>query len=97
MGDDSSFINEESDNNIFDRSNNTAVANSDVEINDINKLKTEVMALKMFVIEQLYIIKQSVGSTKTSACNSSSKNNIYIDSLHDQIHEKLYYSILTKL
>ena len=30
-GDDNSFINEESDNNIFDRSDNTAVANSDVD------------------------------------------------------------------
>ena len=43
-------------------------------------------ALKMFVTEQLYIIKQSVGSPKTSVCNCSSKNNIYIDSLHDQIN-----------
>ena len=39
MVDDSSFINEESDDNIFNRSDNTAVANSDVEINDANKLK----------------------------------------------------------
>ena len=54
---DSNFISEESDNNIFNR--------SDVEIIDVNKLKTEVMVLKMFVIEQLYIIKQSVGSPKT--------------------------------
>ena len=54
---DSNFISEESDNNIFNR--------SDVEIIDVNKLKTEVMVLKMFVTEQLYIIKQSVGSPKT--------------------------------
>ena len=67
----------------FHRSDNVAVANSDVEIIDVNKLKTEVAALKMFVTEQLYIIKQSVGSPKTSACNCSPKNNIYIDSLHD--------------
>ena len=46
MVDDSSFINEESDDNIFNRSDNTAVANSDVEINDANKLKTEIMELK---------------------------------------------------
>ena len=46
MVDDSSFINEESDDNIFNRSDNTAVANSDVEINDANKLKTETMELK---------------------------------------------------
>ena len=86
MVDDSSFINEESDNNILNRSDNTAVANSDAEINDVNKLRSEVTALKMFVTEQLYIIKQSVGSPKTSLCNCSSKNNICIDSLHDQIN-----------
>ena len=85
-GDDSNFIGEESDNNIFNHSDNAAVANSDVEIIDLNKLKIEVAALKMFVNEQLYIIKQSVGSPKTSVCNCSSKNNIYIDSLHDQIN-----------
>ena len=86
MGDDSSFIREEADNNIFNSRDNSTVANSDVETNDINKLKTEVVALKMFVTEQLYIIKQSVGSPKTSVCNCSSKNNIYIDSLLDQIN-----------
>ena len=86
MGDDSSFIREESGNIIFNRSDNAAVANSDVETNDINKLKTEVMALKMSATKQLYIMKQSVGSPKTSVCNCSSKNNIYIDSLHDQIN-----------
>ena len=36
MGDDSSFIREESDNNIFNSRDNVAVANSDVETNDIN-------------------------------------------------------------
>ena len=40
----------------------------------------------MFVTEQLFIIKQLAGSPETSACNYSSKNNIYMDSLHDQIH-----------
>ena len=82
MVDDSSFIKEESDNNILNR---TAVANGDAEFNDVNKLGTEAMALKMFVTEQLYIIKQSVGSPKTSLCNCSPKNNTYIDSLLDQI------------
>ena len=41
MGDDSSFINEEFDNNIFYRSGNTVVLNIDIEISDVNKLKTE--------------------------------------------------------
>ena len=85
MKDGSNFISEESDNNIFNRSDNTAVPNSDTEIIDINKLKTEAVTLKMFVTEQLYIIKQSIGSPKTSVCDCSSQNNICIDSLHDQI------------
>lgn len=72
-GYDSSSINEESDNNIFNRSDSVAVANSDFEIKDVNKLKTETMALKMFVTEQFYIIKQSVGSPKASKSNCSSK------------------------
>ena len=37
----------------FHRSDNVAVANSDVEIIDVNKLKTEVVALKMFVTEPI--------------------------------------------
>ena len=76
IGDDSNFISEESDNSISNHSDNAAVGNSDIEIIDVNKLKTEVEALKIFVTEQLYIIKESVGSPKTSACNCSSKNNI---------------------
>ena len=43
-GDDGNFISEESDNNIFNRNDNAAVANSDVEIIDVNKWKTEVAA-----------------------------------------------------
>ena len=84
--DDSSFINEESDNNVLNLIDKTAVANdtandvaNDVEINDANKLKTKVMPLKMVVTKHLQIIKQSVGSPTTSVCNCSSKNNIYID------------------
>ena len=72
-GYDSSSINEESDNNIFNRSDSVAVANSDFEIKDVTKLKTETMALKMFVTEQFYIIKQSVGSPKASKSNCSSE------------------------
>ena len=84
MGDNSSFINEESDNKFSDCSDDTVVTNSDV--NDVTKLKTELMALKMFVTDQLYILKQSVGCPKTSECNFSSKESIYINSLHDQIN-----------
>ena len=49
VGDDSNSISEKSDINIFNRSDNLAVANSEVEIIDVNKFKTEVAALKMFV------------------------------------------------
>ena len=84
MGDNSSFINEKSDNKFSDCSDDTVVTNSDV--NDITKLKTELMALKMFVTDQLYILKQSVGCPTTSECNFSSKESIYINSLHDQIN-----------
>ena len=55
IGDDSSFIREESGNNIFNSCDNAAVANSDIETNDINKLKTEVMALKIIVTKQLLL------------------------------------------
>ena len=84
MGDNSSFINEESDNKFSDCSDDTVVTNSDV--NDVTKLKTELLALKMFVTDQLYILKQSVGCPKTSECNFSSKESIYINLLHDQIN-----------
>ena len=84
MGDNSSFINEESDNKFSDCSDDTVVTNSDVK--DVTKLKTKLMALKMFVTDQLYISKQSVGCPTTSECNFSSKESIYINSLHDQIN-----------
>ena len=84
MGDNSSFINEESNNKFCDCSDDTVVTNSDV--NDVTKLKPELLALKMFVTDQLYILKQSVGCPKTSECNFSSKESIYINSLHDQIN-----------
>ena len=84
MGDNSSFINEESDNKFSDCSDDNVVTNSDV--NDVTKLKTELLALKMFVTDQLYILKQSVGCPKTSECNFSSKESIYINLLHDQIN-----------
>ena len=51
MGDDSNFISEESGNNSFNHSDNATVANSDVEIIDLNKLKTEAAVLKMFATE----------------------------------------------
>ena len=50
------------------------------------------MALKMFVTDQLYLLKQSVGSPKTSECNcnySDNSNNIHVNSLIEQMEEFL--------
>ena len=50
------------------------------------KLKTELSALKMFVTEQFYLLKQSVGNPKNTSCNCNNSSEIYIKSLNDQIH-----------
>ena len=63
---------------IFDCSDNTIIDKSDSE-NDLTKLKTEPLALKMFVSEQIYLLKQSVGTPNTSRDN-------YIKSLEEQIY-----------
>ena len=55
-------------------------------IKDLDKLKTEVMSLKMFVTDQLYLLKQSVGNLKTPECNYNRKSDIYIKSIIEQIH-----------
>ena len=55
-------------------------------IKDLDKLKTEVMSLKMFVTDQLYLFKQSVGNLKTPECNYNRKSGIYIKSIIEQIH-----------
>ena len=48
--------NKESD-NTFEGRDDTIINNSDVDINDLGKLKTEVIALKMFITDQLYLLK----------------------------------------
>ena len=68
---------QERNDDIFDCSDNTIIDNSDSE-NDLTKLKTELLALKMFVSEQIYLLKQSVGTP-----NNNSDN--YIKSLEEQI------------
>ena len=55
-------------------------------IKDLDKLKMEVMSLKMFVTDQLYLLKQSVGNLKTPECNYNRKSDIYIKSIIEQIH-----------
>ena len=61
MADGSNIDNNESD-NAFEGSDDTIVINSDIDINDLDKLKTEVMDLKMFVTDQLYLLKQLDGN-----------------------------------
>ena len=63
MADGSNIDNKESD-NAFNGSDDTIITNSNVDINYLNKLKTEVTALKMFTTDQFYLLKQSVGNPK---------------------------------
>ena len=44
------------------------------------------MSLKMFVTDQLYLLKESVGNLKTPQCNYNRKSDIYIKSIIEQIH-----------
>ena len=44
------------------------------------------MALKMFITDQLHLLKQSIGYPKTPECNCNSKSDSYIKSLIEQIH-----------
>ena len=63
IADGSNIDNKESD-NAFKGSDDTIITNSDVDINYLNKLKTEVTALKMFTTDQSYLLKQLVGNPK---------------------------------
>ena len=76
--DSGSSSNKEQNYNGVDQNNNTTIGISD----DLNKLKTEVVALKMLVTDQLYLLKQSVSSTKALEYNPSS--DFYIKSLIEQ-------------
>ena len=67
--------NEESDDTLITNSDDTIITNSDVDIIDLDKLKTEVTALKMFTTHQLYLLKQSVGNPKTPEYNCNSKSD----------------------
>ena len=44
------------------------------------------MALKMFITDQLYLLKKQVGNPKAPQYNCSSKSDKYIKSLIEQIH-----------
>ena len=84
MADVSNIDNKESD-NAFEDSDDTIIINSDVNINDLDKLKTEVMALKIFITGQFYLSKQSIGNPKIPECNCNSKSDSYIKFLIEQI------------
>ena len=54
---DGSIIDNKESDNAFEGRDDTIINNSDVDINDLGKLKTEVIALKMFITDQLYLLK----------------------------------------
>ena len=87
MGDVNNIDNKESD-NVFEGSDVTIITNTDVDIIDLDKSKTEKMALKIFITDQLYLLKQSIGNPKIceSNCDSKSKSDSHIKSLIEQIH-----------
>ena len=76
--------------NPFDSTDNTIITSNDKDVtfNELSKVKAELSALKMFVSEQLYILKQSVGSSNIPECSLNQRNNsdIYVKSLLEQIN-----------
>ena len=94
---------QEQNDDIFDCSDNTIIDNSDSE-NDLTKLKTELLALKMFVSEQIYLLKQSVGTTNTNSdnyikslelqmCYLKEENKIKNSITQSLVHQNTYSSI----
>ena len=85
MENESSLLNpEEFDNSLDSSSKSTVVANSDAEMSDLDKLRSEFLAFKMFAAEQFYLLKQSVGIPKQTA-HTSSNSEVYISYLNEQI------------
>ena len=72
------------ENSSFDRSDNTIIENCDADITDIKIVKAELSALKMFVVEQIYLVKQQLGILKNAECEQN--NEILITSLNEQIN-----------
>ena len=50
--------------NAFDCSDSTIVANDDTDITDLDKSRTELLAIKMFPADQFCLLKHSVSSPK---------------------------------
>ena len=85
MENESSLLNpEEFDNSLDSSSKSTVVGNSDAEMSDLDKLKVEFLAFKMFAAEQFYLLKQSVGIPKQTA-HTSTNSEVYISYLNEQI------------
>ena len=78
MGDENTLISDDQIENTFDSSNDTIIDNSDPDLNELSILKAEVHALKLFITEQLYLLKKSVGSPKIGVYDTS--NDLYIKS-----------------
>ena len=53
-------------------------------MSDLDKLRADFLAFKMFVAEQFYSLKQSVGIPKQTA-HTSSNSEVYISYLNEQI------------
>ena len=53
-------------------------------MSDIDKLRAEFLAFKIFAAEQFYLLKQSVGIPKQTA-HTSSNSEVYISYLNEQI------------
>lgn len=54
------FVNEEFD-NAFDCSDSAIVTNDDTDITDLDKSRTELLAIKMFSADQFCLLKHSFG------------------------------------
>ena len=72
------------ENSSFDHSDNTIVENCDADITDLKIVKAELSALKMFVAEQIYLVKQQLGIPKNAECEQN--NEILITSPNEQIN-----------
>ena len=85
MENESSLLNpEEFVNSLDSSSNSTIAANSDAEMSDLDKLRAEFLAFKMFVTEQFYLLKQSLGIPKQPP-HTSSSSEVYINYLKEEI------------
>ena len=68
----------------FDNSPDSSSKSTVVEMSDLDKLRAEFLAFKMFAAEQFYLLKQSVGIAKQTA-HTSSNSEVNISYLNEQI------------